>query len=81
MSPLSRCEALASCEAALIEYANVIPLFSDAETSLRGERLVYAAAEPLPILGMGGVEWLSYTMDDEDFAEYISSRGGELEYR
>lgn len=79
--PLSRCEALASCEAALIEYANVIPLFSDAETSLRGERLVYAAAEPLPILGTGGVEWLSYTMDDEDFAEYISSRGGELEYR
>ena len=76
-----RSAILSACEAAILREARIIPLMTDAKTSLRGERIMYGTDKAVTGMGHGGIEWMKFTMDDDDFSDYIDERGGELEYR
>lgn len=78
--PETRITILATAEGKILTIANVFPLSTDASASLRCMRVNYKTEDYVVGMGRGGIEWYTYAMDDAEFAEYVKSQGGKLDY-
>lgn len=71
----------AAGEEAIMNLANLFPLCSDASASLHGMRIEYVTYDYDLMMGFGGITWNKFLMDDDEFAQYVASQGGTLNYK
>lgn len=72
---------LASVEKALLEIYNMIPLRYLNSASLNSQRIVDGSEQFInPLVGFGGLRFMTYTMDDEEWDAYCKENNYRLEY-
>ncbi len=71
---------LAAIEGAVLRTYDYIPMLQDAAVTLLSQQAYYVVDEYNPVLGRGGIAYLGYNYTDDEWAEYVSSAGGEIRY-
>ena len=75
-----RLDILAACEGKILESYNYLPMLQDGSMALLSQQVFYVIEEYNPIIGRGGITYLKYNYNDAEWAEYVASQGGELQY-
>ena len=76
-----RNEILAGMEKGLLLNYHMIPTYSSSTASLASYRIVYGSSEYInSIVGRGGIQFMTYTMNDAEWAEYCAGQGNSLSY-
>ena len=75
-----RIAILAAAEEKILNLSNIFPLQTDASASLRCMRINYKTDDYVYGIGFGGVKYMTYTMNDLEFAVYVATQGGTLQY-
>ncbi|MGN0752947.1 MAG: hypothetical protein ACI4ME_00690, partial [Aristaeellaceae bacterium] len=76
-----RNEILAGMEKGLLLNYHMIPIFSSCGAALASQRIVYGSEDYInSIVGRGGIQFLTYTMDDDEWASYCTAQGHQLSY-
>ena len=78
-----RFQILTGLENAVLEQYDMIPIEIDASAGMRGMQVKYYSEEY--VFGPGrngyqGVQYLTYNYNDQEWADYIASQGGTLNY-
>lgn len=71
-----RIAILAAVETKIMTLSNVFPLMTDATASLRCMRVNYKTEDYIVGMGRGGIEWYTYSMDDDEFKAYVEKQEG-----
>lgn len=79
--PSLRLTILAKVEEKIMTLSNVFPLMTDATASLKGMRIVYKTEDYVFGVGRGGIQYYTYTHNDADWAAFVQSQGGEVNYK
>ncbi len=79
--PEERLRLLAALENAVLQNYSMIPLNNDAGVSLKGMQIKYYTEEEVYGLGRGGIKYMTYNMDDYDWAIFVHDNGGTLNYK
>ncbi len=76
-----RNEILAGMEKGLLLNYHMIPIFSSCGAALASHRIVYGSEDYInSIVGRGGIQFLTYTMDDAQWDAYCASANNQLSY-
>ncbi len=76
-----RNEILAGMEKGLLLNYHVIPIYSSCGAALASHRIVYGSEEYInSIVGRGGIQFMTYTMNDAEWAAYCAEQGNQLSY-
>ncbi len=76
-----RLAILAKIEATVLQTYDYIPCIQDGSLFLLTQQAYYVIEEYNPILGRGGIAYLKYNYNDEDWAAYVASQAdGKLSY-
>lgn len=74
-------QILAGMERALIEEYAVVPLYYLTSSALYEQRIMLGSDEYVnSLLGFGGIEYITYTMDDAEWAAYCAENNNQLTY-
>ena len=76
-----RLKILAAVEQAILEQYDMIPVQTDASATLKGMRIKYYTEEYIFGMGRGGIKYMTYTMDDAQWAKFVKKAGGTLNYK
>ena len=72
---------LASCEVKLLSYYNMIPVRYHNSNSMISHRIIEGADHYINDLVMrGGIQYMTYTMDDDEWAAYCEANNRQLQY-
>lgn len=80
-APERRIAILAAVETKVLTLSNIFPMSTDASASLRCMRVQYKTEDYIVGMGRGGITYYTYAMDDQEFADYVKSQGGVLNYK
>ena len=59
----------------------MIPIFSSSTAALASYRVVYGSSDYInSIVGRGGIQFMTYTMNDAEWAAYCAEQGNSLSY-
>lgn len=75
-----RLQILGSLEGAILMNYNFIPLSGSASAQLKGMQLQYHTEDYIWGMGFGGVKYYTYNYDDAQWADFVNSQGGKLNY-
>ena len=75
-----RLNILAACEGKILESYNYLPMLQDGSMALLSQQVFYVIDDYNPIIGRGGITYAKYNYTDAEWAEYVASQGGELQY-
>lgn len=76
-----RTQILAGMEKGLLLNYHMIPIFASSGASLASHRLVYGSEEYInSIVERGGIQFLTYTMNDAEWAAYCAEQNNILSY-
>ncbi|MGN1148026.1 MAG: ABC transporter substrate-binding protein, partial [Lachnospiraceae bacterium] len=76
-----RNEILAGIEKGILSNYHIIPIYSSCSASLYSQRIVLGSEEYInSIVGRGGIQFMTYTMNDEEWAAYCAEQGNNLSY-
>ena len=75
-----RLNILAACEGKILESYNYLPMLQDGSMALLSQQVFYVRDDYNPIMGRGGIAYAKYNYTDAEWAEYVASQGGELQY-
>ena len=78
--PEARLQILGSFEGAIMMNYDFIPLSGDSSAQLVGQQVQYHSDEYLYGVGFGGIKYMTYNYSDAEWAEYVASQNGELDY-
>lgn len=73
-----RLAILATFEMAILSRYNYIPMEQSRETFLLSPRLYLVTEDYCPYVGYGGLAYLRYNTNDEEWAELLASRGSNI---
>ena len=76
----TRLEILGSFEVALMGVYDYIPILQDGGMSLLSQQVYYVVEEYNPVMGRGGITYMKYNYDEAEWADYVSSQSGQLQY-
>jgi oligopeptide transport system substrate-binding protein len=76
----TRLDILAAIEAEVLKTYNYIPMLQDGGMSLLSKQVYYVVEEYNPIMGRGGITYLKYNYNDQDWDAYVKEQGGQLTY-
>ncbi len=76
----TRLDILAAIEGEVLKTYNYIPMLQNASAALLSQQVYYVVEEYNPVVGRGGIQYLKYNYNDAEWAEYVASEGGELQY-
>ena len=76
----TRLDILAALEGEFLKTGNYIPALQDASAALLSQQVFYVVDEYNPVMGRGGIAYMKYNYSDAEWAEYVASCGGELQY-
>ena len=72
---------LAAIEKAVLEQYNMIPILDDSSASLKGQKYNYYTEDYIYGIGRGGIKYRTYNYNDSEWAAYVESKGGTLNYK
>lgn len=72
---------LAAIEKAVLEQYNMIPILDDSSASLKGQKYNYYTEDYIYGVGRGGIKYMTYNYNDTEWAAYVESKGGTLNYK
>ena len=76
-----RNEILAGMEKGLLLNYHMIPIFSSCGASLASHRIIYGSEDYInSLVGRGGIQFMTYSMDDAEWAAYCAQQGNQLSY-
>ena len=75
-----RLTILAAIEGEILSTYNYIPMLEDAGMYLLSQQVYYVIEDYNPVMGRGGIQYMRYNYNDEEWAAYVESQGGELLY-
>ncbi len=78
--PEDRLKILAAMEGAVLLNYNFIPLNGDSSAVLKGMQIEYYSDEYNMMMGFGGLKYNTYNYTDAEWADYVASQNGELDY-
>lgn len=73
--------ALAALEGAVLDTYDMIPVNNDSSASLLGFKVNYGNEEYVYGVGRGGIKYMTYNYDDVEWAAFVASQGGTLNYK
>ena len=76
----TRLTILAECEKAVVGEFVTLPMLADGGMSLLSQQVYYVVETYSPMMGRGGIAYMKYNYSDTEWAEYVSSQGGTLQY-
>ena len=76
----TRLDILAKVESTVLMTYDYIPMLQDASMALLSKQVYYVVEEYNPIMGRGGIRYMKYNYNDEEWKAYVESQGGELAY-
>lgn len=81
MPMANRCRILWACESAILEQYTLLPLTDESSAALKGQKIKYHTEEEIFGMGRGGIKYMTYNYDDAEWAKYVKSAGGKLNYK
>lgn len=75
-----RLDILAAFETAILKNFNYLPMLEDGSMALLSQQVYYVVEEYNPVMGRGGIAYTKYNFNDAEWAEFVTSQGGELKY-
>lgn len=76
----TRLDILAECEKTVMGAYVTLPMLADGSMALLSQQVYYVVEEFSPIMIRGGIQYLKYNYSDTEWAEYVASQGGTLQY-
>ena len=76
----TRTKILCAIEGAILEQYTMLPLDDDASAALKGKQIKYYTEEYISGVGRGGIKYMTYNYSDQEWKEYVASKGGILDY-
>ena len=76
----TRLDILAKIESTVLMTYDYIPMLQDASMSLLSKQVYYVVEEYNPIMGRGGIKYMKYNYNDDEWKAYVESVGGEVSY-
>ena len=77
----TRLDILAALEKAVLLQYDAIPLYAQTACVLYSHRVVLGSSEFInSVLGFGGIQYMTYTMNDAEWAEYCAENNNQLTY-
>ena len=76
----TRLEILGAFEVALMGVYDYIPILQDGGMSLLTQQVYYVVEEYNPVMGRGGITYMKYNYDETEWADYVASQSGQLQY-
>ncbi len=76
-----RLAVLAGIEGTVLQQYTMIPVGLDASAALKCMRVKYYTEEYVYGMGRGGVQYITFEMDDAQWADYVKQQGGTLDYK
>lgn len=76
----TRLEILAGIEGVVLLTYDYIPMLQDGSMALLSQQVYYVVEEYNPILGRGGITYLKYNYNEDDWKAFVQANGGELNY-
>jgi hypothetical protein len=78
--PAERLQILAAIEGAVLLNYNFIPLNGDSSALLKGMQIEYYSEDYNMMMGFGGLKYNTYNYTDAEWADFVASQNGELDY-
>ena len=78
--PEARLTILGAMEQAVLTNYNFIPLMDNSSAQLKGQKIEYYSQEYIYGVGFGGIRYMTFNYTDAEWAEYVASQNGELDY-
>lgn len=75
-----RLEILAALEGAIMRTYNYIPMIQNQGTTLLSQQVYYVIDDFNAIMKRGGIAYMKYEYNEEEWAKYVADQGGELKY-
>ena len=76
-----RITVLAALENVILQNYDFIPLMGDASAHLKSMKIEYHTEDEIFPLSRGGLKYLTYNYDDQEWDAFVSSQGGTLNYK
>ena len=76
-----RLTILGAIETAVLNAYYSVPVYSRYSASLISYKCDYNSYDYNTIVGYGGMRYMTYHFDDAEWAEFVSSKGGTLNYK
>lgn len=81
VSDETRLAVLAGIEGKILSSYSYIPMLQDGSFYLLSQKAEYPTEKYNPVLGYGGVKYLSYRFNDGEWLDYVRGQGGQLNYK
>lgn len=76
----TRLDILAKCEETVLGAFVTLPMLADGSMALLSQQVYYVTEDFSPMMIRGGIQYMKYNYSDTEWAEYVSSQGGTLQY-
>lgn len=76
----NRLNILAEIERFMLTAYNCVPIMQNGSGSLLSQQVYYVVEEYNPMMYRGGIQYMKYNYNDAEWAEYVASQGGTLQY-
>ena len=75
-----RLDILAEIERQMLTSYNCVPILQDGGGSLLSQQVYYVVEDYNPMMSRGGIQYLKYNYNEEEWAQYVADQGGSLQY-
>jgi len=76
----TRLQILAGFEKAILGTYDYIPMINEGYKQLLTQQAYYVVEDYNPVMSRGGIQYLKYNYNDDDWAAYVKEQGGTLKY-
>jgi len=80
-NPDERLLLLGALEGAILSTCDLIPLTNESSADLKGMQINYYTDEYVFGIGRGGIKYMTYNYTDDEWAAFVRSEGGQLNYK
>ena len=81
VSDETRLAVLAGIEGKILSSYSYIPMLQDGSFYLLSQKVEYPTEQYNPVLGYGGIKYLTYRFNDGEWSDYVRKQGGQLNYK
>lgn len=76
-----RLALIAQLEKVILETYYTVPVYNSYSATLLSHKVDYLTTEYNTFMGYGGIRYMTYNYDDAEWAKYVDSQSGQLNYR
>ena len=76
----TRLNILAAIEGEILKTYDYLPMLQNGGMHLLSQQMYYVIEEYNPVMGFGGISYLKYNYNDQEWADFVKEQGGELKY-